>query len=151
MHITKIHSLLSNMRTKIILSMLVLSVSAVGLVAGPLTMPAAAAPDCAQGKFCLWMDPNYVNVKKTITPSPGLCYWLETGPNNNASSALNNSNYQVYMYDSQGCAGSYGAWMTPVNNPAISYYCYDFILTSQQCGPSLGRNQISSVRFAGPF
>jgi len=143
MNITKIRSLFAARRIKLAVSTFVLAVTAATFVAGPFTSQASAAvSDCWATRFCVWMDPNFVNVRATWGDAASTCYNLAAAYNNNVSSAHNMSaTKSVYVYDGFNCTGDNVALLP-------GDYCADFDQDTYVCGSwFLERNEISSIKF----
>ena len=148
MHSAKVHSLLAARRVRLAVSTFVMVVAAAAIMAGPLTTQASAAvSDCWSGRFCVWMDPNYVNVRATWTDNNiNYCYTLAAAYNNNISSAHNLTGHDVLLYDGANCTGD-AALLG--HNMLTQTFCPDFNDTTlMACGLApLQRNEISSLKF----
>jgi hypothetical protein len=97
------------MRTKNILTKLVMGISALVLTLGIASVSPTsvwAAPSCGTQSFCVWDGTNFSGdvVGVTIPSAFGACISIPTWMQNRASSYYNSSDHGLIWYDGDRCA-----------------------------------------------
>jgi hypothetical protein len=88
---------------RLVLLVVLSSLIAVPLGAVDAPMAGAAKADCADGKACVWDQPEYAG-KKTVVGSGCV-----NGAFQSALSNLRGADYSLYLYMSAGCQGHWAS------------------------------------------